>query len=112
MGKKEHEKKELKNNIKKMEEEQAAKEKARQQELEDAKEAADKEIAEHRAKAEEELKNTKDELKKAARNQTIIEESSKIIDYLYKEHSKLDNHLDGARKENKSLKENNVGLTE
>merc|ERR1711935_1028410 len=50
--KKEHEKKELKNNIKKMEEEQAAKEKARQQELEDAKEAADKEIAEHKAKAE------------------------------------------------------------
>jgi len=110
--KKEHEKKELKNNIKKMEEEAANKEKARQQELEDAKEAADKEIAEHKAKAEEEIKNTKDELKKAARNQTIIEESGKIITYLSKEHSKLENHLDGSRKENKSLKENNVRLTE
>lgn len=55
---------------------------------------------------------TRPQKKKSAQQQTLIDESGKIIEYLRKENMKLRNQNDSMRKDFKSLKENNARLME
>ena len=84
----------------------------RQKEVEEAREAAEAEMEAYRAKVKEELANDKEKQKKSAQQQSLIEESGKIIEYLRKENMKLRNQNDTMRKDFKSLKENNQRLME
>jgi myosin-5 len=102
----------LNNKIKEMEEAIKATEKARLLEIETARESAEAEMEAHRKKVKEEMSNDKDRQKKTAQQQTLIDESGKIIEYLRKENMKLRNQNDSMRKDFKSLKENNQRLME
>jgi myosin-5 len=102
----------LNNKIKEMEEAIKATEKARLLEIEQARESAEAEMEAHRKKVKEEMSNDKDRQKKTAQQQTLIDESGKIIEYLRKENMKLRNQNDSMRKDFKSLKENNQRLME
>jgi hypothetical protein len=84
----------------------------RLKEVEAAREAAEAEMETYRKKVKEELSNDKDKKKKAAQQQSLIEESGKIIEYLRKENMKLRNQNDTMRKDFKALKENNQRLME
>jgi len=101
-----------KNKIKELEEQVRAAEAKRLQEVEDAREAAEKEMELYRKKVKDELANDKEKQKKNAQQQSLIEESGKIIEYLRKENMKLRNQNDTMRKDFKALKENNQRLME
>jgi myosin-5 len=106
------EKEGLSNKIKELEESVKATEKARVLEIEKARAEADAEMEAHRIKVKEDMSNDKDRQKKTAQQQTLIDESGKIIEYLRKENMKLRNQNDSMRKDFKSLKENNQRLME
>jgi len=82
----------------------------RMKEVEAAREAAEKEIEDYKNKLREEYKNDKDRQKKSAQQQNLIDESTKIIEYLRKELAKLKGQNDSMRKDFKGLKENNQKL--
>lgn len=82
----------------------------RMKEVEAAREAAEKEIEEYKNKLREEYKNDKDRQKKSAQQQNLIDESTKIIEYLRKELAKLKGQNESMRKDFKGLKENNQKL--
>lgn len=82
----------------------------RMKEVEAAREAAEKEIEEYKNKLREEYKNDKERQKKSAQQQNLIDESTKIIEYLRKELAKLKGQNENMRKDFKSLKENNQKL--
>ncbi|GAX24125.1 hypothetical protein FisN_9Hh378 [Fistulifera solaris] len=112
MLKAQREKDALKNKIKSLESAVHEAEMKRMKEVQDAREAAEKEMEEYRKKIKEELANDKDKQKKAAQQQSLIEESGKIIEYLRRENQKLRNQNDTMRKDFKALKENNQRLME
>jgi len=82
----------------------------RMKEVEAAREAAEKEIEEYKNKLREEYKNDKERQKKSAQQQNLIDESTKIIEYLRKELAKLKGQNENMRKDFKGLKENNQKL--
>jgi myosin-5 len=102
----------LKNKIKELEDAVKETEKKRLAEVETAREAADAEMEAYRLKVKEDVSNDKEKQKKSAQQQTLIEESGKIIEYLRKENSKLRTQNESMRKDFKSLKENNQRLME
>lgn len=65
---------------------------------------------EYKNKLREEYKNDKERQKKSAQQQNLIDESTKIIEYLRKELGKLKGQNENMRKDFKSLKENNQKL--
>ena len=112
MLKEKREKDALKNKIKDLESSVRDAEMKRMKEVEAAREAAETEMETYRQKVKEELANDKEKQKKSAQQQSLIEESGKIIEYLRKENMKLRNQNDTMRKDFKSLKENNQRLME
>lgn len=82
----------------------------RMKEVEAAREAAEKEIEDYKNKLREEYKNDKDRQKKSAQQQNLIDESTKIIEYLRKELAKLKGQNESMRKDFKGLKDNNQKL--
>jgi len=110
--KEKREKDAYKNKIKDLEKKVRDAEALRLKEVSDAREAAEKEMEQYRNKVKKELANDKDTQKKAAQQQTLIDESGKIIEYLRKENMKLRNQNDTMRKDFRSLKENNQRLME
>ena len=112
MVKEKREKDATKQKIKDMENALRDLELARQKEVSEAREAAEKEMEEYRLKMKKELGANKETAKKAAQQQTLIDESGKIIEYLRKENTKLRNQNENMRKDFRSLKENNQRLME
>jgi myosin V len=106
------EKDKLKNKISELEKQVLEAEAKRQKEVEAARELAEQEMEEYRKKVKEDLSNDKEKQKKNAQQQSLIEESGKIIEYLRKENMKLRNQNDTMRKDFKALKENNQRLME
>jgi len=102
----------LKNEVKELENKVREAEMKRMKEVENAREAAEKEIEEYKAMVKREMANDQAKQKKSAQQQTLIDESAKIIEYLRKENMKLRNQNDTMRKDFKSLKENNARLME
>lgn len=84
----------------------------RLQNVEAAREAAEKEIEEYKDVVREELKSDKEKQKKYAQQQTLIDESSNIIEFLRRENTKLKNQSEAMRKDFKELKDNNKRLQE
>ena len=84
----------------------------RLQNVEAAREAAEKEIEEYKEVVREELKSDKEKQKKYAQQQTLIDESSNIIEFLRRENTKLKNNSESMRKDFKELKDNNKRLQE
>ena len=112
MLKEQREKDALKNKVKDLENAVRDAELKRMKEVEAAREAAEVEMETYRKKVKEELANDKEKQKKSAQQQSLIEESGKIIEYLRKENTKLRNQNETMRKDFKSLKENNQRLME
>ena len=110
--KEKREKERLKGEVKDLEDKVREAEMRRMKEVEEAREAAEKEIQAYKEMIDEEKKADKDKKKKSAQQQTLIDESGKIIEYLRKENMKLRNQNDSMRKDFKSLKENNARLME
>lgn len=102
----------LKKRITELEKQVRDAESKRSKEVEAARLAAEEEMESYRHKVKEELANDKEKQKKNAQQQSLIEESGKIIEYLRKENMKLRNQNDTMRKDFKSLKENNMRLME
>jgi myosin V len=102
----------LKNKIKALESAVKEAEMKRMKEVEAAREAAEAEMETYRKKVKNELDNDKEKQKKSAQQQSLIEESGKIIEYLRKENMKLRTQNDTMRKDFKALKENNQRLME
>jgi myosin V len=84
----------------------------RQRAVEEARQLAEVEMENYRKKVKEDLSNDKEKEKKNAQQQSLIEESGKIIEYLRKENMKLRTQNDTMRKDFKALKENNQRLME
>jgi len=112
MLKEKREKDALKNKISDLETRVREAETARLKEVAEAREAAEAEMEKYRQKIKKELANDKEKDKKSAQQQTLIDESQKIIEYLRKENMKLRNQNDTMRKDFRSLKENNARLME
>ena len=102
----------LKNKVKELENRVKEAEKARMKEVEEARAQAEAEMEEYRIKVKQEMENDKEKQKRSAQQQSLIEESGKIIEYLRKENMKLRNQNETLRKDFKSLKENNTRLME
>jgi myosin-5 len=102
----------LKNKIKALEQKVLEAETQRTKEVEAARIAAEEEMEKYRKKVKEELANDKEKQKKNAQQQSLIEESGKIIEYLRKENMKLRTQNETMRKDFKALKENNQRLME
>jgi myosin-5 len=102
----------LKNKVRDLENQVKEAEKSRLKEVEEARIAAEAEMEEYRLKVKEDLNNDKEKVKRSAQQQSLIEESGKIIEYLRKENMKLRTQNETLRKDFKSLKENNARLME
>jgi chromosome segregation ATPase len=98
----------LEQKLNELEEEVRDAELQRMREVESAREAAEKEIEEYKNKLREEY--NKERQKKSAQQQNLIDESTKIIEYLRKELAKLKGQNENMRKDFKALKENNQKL--
>ena len=84
----------------------------RLQNVEAAREAAEKEIDDYKEVVREELRSDKEKQKKYAQQQTLIDESSNIIEFLRKENTKLKTQSEAMRKDFRELKDNNKRLQE
>ncbi|CAB9510650.1 MYSc [Seminavis robusta] len=100
----------LEQKLNELEEEVREAELNRMKEVEAAREAAEAEIEAYKQKLREEYKNDKERQKKSAQQQNLIDESTKIIEYLRKELAKLKGQNEGMRKDFKGLKDNNQKL--
>lgn len=110
--KEKREKDALKNKISDLEKAVQEAEKARAKEVEEARAQAEAEMEAYRQQVKADLANDKESQKKSAQQQTLIDESGKIIEYLRKENMKLRNQNETMRKDFKALKENNARLME
>jgi myosin heavy subunit len=110
--KEKREKESLRSKIKDLESRVREAEAARAKEVKEAREAAEIEMEAYRSKVKKDLACNKEQEKKSAQQQTLIDESGKIIEYLRKENMKLRNQNDNMRKDFRSLKENNQRLME
>ena len=84
----------------------------RKSDLEDAKFQFEQEMEEYKEKLEEQLREESKKHGESAQQQTLIDESGKIIEYLRKENMKLRQQCESMKKDYKSLKENNARLME
>lgn len=112
MIKEKREKDGFKTKIEELEKQVKEAESKRQKEVEEARVLAEAEMEQYRKKVKEELANDKEKEKKNAQQQSLIEESGKIIEYLRKENMKLRTQNETMRKDFKALKENNQRLME
>ena len=112
MLKEKREKDALHTKIKDLEKSVREAEKARAKEVELARAKAEEEMEAYRQQVKEELANDMEKQKKTAQQQTLIDESGKIIEYLRKENMKLRNQNETMRKDFKALKESNARLME
>merc|ERR1711933_110359 len=109
-GKKEEE--DLANQLNDMKERLAEAEDQRKRELEDAKFQFEQEMEEYKEKLEDQLRAESKKHGESAQQQTLIDESGKIIEYLRKENMKLRQQCESMKRDYKSLKENNARLME
>merc|ERR1719223_2626426 len=106
------EEEDLANQLDKMKEELVKAEDQRKRELEDAKFQFEQEMEEYKEKLEDQLRAESKKHGESAQQQTLIDESGKIIEYLRKENMKLRGQVETMKRDYKSLKENNSRLME
>jgi myosin heavy subunit len=102
----------LGNQLNKMEDKLQQAEDERKRGLEDAKFQFEQEMEEYKEKLEDQLRAEGEKKNKSAQQQTLIDESGKIIEYLRKENMKLRQQCESVKRDYKSLKENNARLME
>jgi hypothetical protein len=102
----------LANQLEKMKDKLAEAEDQRKRDLEDAKFQFEQEMEEYKEKLEDQLRAEAEKQNKSAQQQTLIDESGKIIEYLRKENMKLRQQCESMKRDYKSLKENNARLME
>ena len=100
------------NQLEKMKEQLAEAEDKRKRDIEDARFQFEQEMEEYKEKLEDQLRAEADKQNKSAQQQTLIDESGKIIEYLRKENMKLRQQCESMKRDYKSLKENNARLME
>mmetsp|Transcript_12318 Transcript_12318/g.29308 ORF Transcript_12318/g.29308 Transcript_12318/m.29308 type:complete len:1160 (+) Transcript_12318:158-3637(+) len=109
---KKKEEEDLGNQLEKMKDQLTQAEDQRKAELEDAKFQFEQEMEEYKEKLEDQLRAEAEKVNKSAQQQTLIDESGKIIEYLRKENMKLRQQCESMKRDYKSLKENNSRLME
>eukprot|EP00934_Nitzschia_sp_Nitz4_P001421 Nitzschia sp. Nitz4//scaffold184_size43902//21312//25056//NITZ4_007283-RA/size43902-snap-gene-0.27-mRNA-1//-1//CDS//3329539654//1421//frame0 len=109
---KKKEEEDLANQLSKMQDKLAEAEEQRKRDLEEAKFQFEQEMEEYKEKLEDELRTEAEKQNKSAQQQTLIDESGKIIEYLRKENMKLRQQCETMKRDYKSLKENNARLME
>jgi myosin-5 len=109
---KKNEEKDLANQLVKMQDKLTEAEDQRKSDLEDAKFQFEQEMEEYKEKLEDQLRAEAEKQNKSAQQQTLIDESGKIIEYLRKENMKLRTQCESMKRDYKSLKENNARLME
>jgi len=102
----------LANQLNKMKDKLAEAEDQRKRDLEDAKFQFEQEMEEYKEKLEDQLRAEAEKQNKSAQQQTLIDESGKIIEYLRKENMKLRQQCESMKRDYKGLKENNARLME
>lgn len=102
----------LANQLVKMKDKLSEAEDQRKRDLEDAKFQFEQEMEEYKDKLEDQLRAEAEKQNKSAQQQTLIDESGKIIEYLRKENMKLRQQCESMKRDYKSLKENNARLME
>lgn len=102
----------LANQLEKMKEELANAEEQRKRELEDAKFQFEQDMEEYKEKLEDQLRAESKKHGESAQQQTLIDESGKIIEFLRRENMKLRQQCESMKRDYKSLKENNSRLME
>jgi len=106
------EEEDLANQLDKMKDKLVDAEDQRKRELEDAKFQFEQEMEEYKEKLEDQLRAESKKHGESAQQQTLIDESGKIIEYLRKENMKLRQQCESMKRDYKSLKENNSRLME
>jgi len=106
------EEEDLANQLTKMQDKLAEAEEQRKRDLEDARFQFEQEMEEYKEKLEDQLRAEAEKQNKSAQQQTLIDESGKIIEYLRKENMKLRQQCESMKRDYKSLKENNARLME
>eukprot|EP00980_Cylindrotheca_fusiformis_P004144 scaffold909_cov135-Cylindrotheca_fusiformis.AAC.1 len=109
---KKKEEEDLANQLNKMKNKLQEAEDQRKRELEDAKFQFEQEMEEYKEKLEDQLRAESSGANQSAQQQTLIDESGKIIEYLRKENMKLRQQCESMKRDYKSLKENNSRLME
>mmetsp|Transcript_102334 Transcript_102334/g.153344 ORF Transcript_102334/g.153344 Transcript_102334/m.153344 type:complete len:1158 (+) Transcript_102334:210-3683(+) len=109
---KKKEEEDLANQLTKMQDKLAEAEEQRKRDIEDAKFQFEQEMEEYKEKLEDQLRAEAEKQNKSAQQQTLIDESGKIIEYLRKENMKLRQQCESMKRDYKSLKENNARLME
>jgi len=109
---KKQEEEDLGNQLKDMKTQLQEAEEKRKQDIEDAKFTFEQEMEEYKEKLEDQLRAEAEKVNKSAQQQTLIDESGKIIEYLRKENMKLRQQCETMKRDYKSLKENNSRLME
>jgi myosin-5 len=102
----------LANQLGKMKDKLSDAEDKRLRDIEDAKFQFEQDMEEYKEKLEDQLRSEAEKHNKSAQQQTLIDESGKIIEYLRKENMKLRQQCESMKKDYKSLKENNARLME
>ena len=102
----------LSNQLGRMEEKLKEAEDLRRTEIEDAKFKFEEEMEEYKEQLEDKLRAEAEKGNSNAQQQTLIDESGKIIEYLRKENMKLRQQCETMKRDFKSLKENNARLME
>jgi myosin-5 len=102
----------LQNQLGKMEEKLRDAEDQRKSDIEDAKFKFEQEMEEYKEQLEDKLRAEAGKQNQSAQQQTLIDESGKIIEYLRKENMKLRQQCETMKREFKFLKENNARLME
>jgi myosin-5 len=106
------EEEDLGNQLKEMKNQLQEAESQRKREFEDAQFQFEQEMEEYKEKLEDQLRAEAEKVNKSAQQQTLIDESGKIIEYLRKENMKLRQQVENMKRDYKSLKENNARLME
>mmetsp|Transcript_14833 Transcript_14833/g.42783 ORF Transcript_14833/g.42783 Transcript_14833/m.42783 type:complete len:1159 (-) Transcript_14833:96-3572(-) len=106
------EEQDMANQLNKMKDKLSQAEEQRKRDLEDAKFQFEQEMEEYKEKLEDQLRAEAEKQNKSAQQQTLIDESGKIIEYLRKENMKLRTQCESMKRDYKSLKENNARLME
>merc|ERR1719223_2449207 len=106
------EEEDLANQLDKMKEKLQEAEDQRKRDIEDAKFQFEQEMEEYKEKLEDQLRAESKKHGESAQQQTLIDESGKIIEYLRKENMKLRQQCESMKRDYKSLKENNSRLME
>jgi len=106
------EEEDLANQLDKVKDQLVEAEDQRKRELEDAKFQFEQDMEEYKEKLEDQLRAESKKHGESVQQQTLIDESGKIIEYLRKENMKLRQQCESMKRDYKSLKENNSRLME